>query len=132
MTGRQIVGRILLAVLVVGLLAAAGYAIYRLGFNAGRASVVPMEDMRGFMFERAPRFEWPERMQPRLPEQLRPGVRVYTRSSALIWPWGLAPWIGAGVLLLAAGGMVAIVVVLFRWAFPATPKQAEAEPSEES
>lgn len=122
MTGRQIVARVVLAVLVVGLLAAAGYAIYRLGFNAGMASADSTSDLRGFLFERGSRFGWPDRFHPRLQEPMMPGVRVYAHGMSPLWRWAWSSWFGLGVLVLAAGAVIGLVVVLFRWAFRPAPK----------
>ena len=137
MTGRQVVGRIALAVLVVGLLAAAGYAVYRLGFNAGLASVGPMGDMRSFMTERGPRFGWPDRFDPLLqePQMMRPGTRVQVFRHDVVWPGGIGlgtPLLAIGFLLLSGAGVVALVVVLFRWAFRPARVEPEAGKPEKS
>lgn len=137
MTGKQVVGRIALAVLVVGLLAAAGYAIYRMGFNAGVASAWPVEDMLPFMSERAPRFGWPDRFDPfqQEPRLLRPGGRVQVFRRELSWPgvFGMGtPLLTLGVLVLAATGIVALVVVLFRWASRSAPTPAPAVPAKDA
>ena len=131
MTGSQVVGRIALAVLVVGLLAAAGYAVYRLGFDASVASAGPLEDLRGWQFERGPRFGWPDRFDPfrQEPRMMRPGVRVQVFRHDVIWPFGIGlgtPLLAIGFLLLSAAGVVALMVVLFRWAFRPTRAEPEA------
>jgi hypothetical protein len=136
MTGKQVVGRIALALLVVGLLAAAGYAIYRLGFSAGVASVGPMEDMLPFMSERGPRLGWPDQFAPfrQEPRLLRPGDRVQVFRREMSWPgmFGLGtPLLTIGVLMLAATGVVALVLVLFRWAFRSAPTSAPAAPAKD-
>lgn len=134
MSGRQVLGRIVLAVLAVALLAAAGYAVYRLGFQAGVASVGPLEDLRSWPYERGPRFGWPDRMHPflREPGLLRPGARLWLERQGQHWPAGFglgSPWLGVGFLLLAGAGVVALVVVLFRWAFRSEPKPVEPRPA---
>jgi len=137
MTGRQVVGRIALAVLAVGLLAAAGYAVYRLGFNAGLASVGSMGDMRSFMTERGPRFGWPDRFDPFLqePRMMRPGARVQVFRHDVAWPGGIGlgtPLVAIGFLLLSGAGVVALIVVLFRWAFRPARVEPEAEKPQKS
>jgi len=137
MTGRQVVGRIALAVLVVGLLAGAGYAIYRLGFNAGVASAGPMGDMRSFMYERGPRFGWPDRFDPFLqePRMLRPGARIQIFRHDVVWPGGIGlgtPLLAIGFLLLSGAGVVALIVVLFRWAFRPARVEPEAGKADKS
>ena len=139
MTGRQVVGRIALAVLVVGLLAAAGYAVYRLGFSAGLASAGPMGDMRSFMSERGPHFGRPDPFDPFLqePRMMRPGARVQVFRHDVVWPGGIGlgtPLLAIGFLLLSGAGVVALIVVLFRWAFRPAAAQvgSEAERPEKS
>ena len=137
MTGGQVVGRIALAVLVVGLLAAAGYAVYRLGFSPGVASAGPMGDMRSFMSERGPRFGWPDRFDPFLqePRLLRPEVRVQVFRHAVMWPVEIGlgtPLLSIGFLLLSGIGVVAVIVLLFRWAFRPSGVGPEAEQAEKS
>jgi len=130
MTGRQVVGRIALAVLVVGLLAAAGYAVYRLGFSAGVASSGPLDELRSWQFERGPRIGRPDRFDPfqQEPRMMRPGVRVQVLRHDVIWPFGIGlgtPLLAIGYLLLSGAGVVALIVVLFRWAF----RPGRAEPA---
>jgi len=137
MTGRQVVGRIALAMLAVGLLAAAGYAVYHLGFSAGVASAGPMGDMRSFMSERGPRFGWPDQFDPFLqePRMMRPGARVQVFRHDVAWPGviGLGtPLVAIGFLLLSGAGVVALIVVLFRWAFRPARVEPEAEKPQKS
>jgi len=137
MTGRQVVGRIALAVLVVGLLAAAGYAVYRLRFDAGVASAGPLEDLRSWQFERGPRFGWPDRFDPfrQEPRMMRPGARIQVFRHDVAWPGGIGlgtPLLAFGFLLLSGAGVVALIVVLFRWAFRPARVEPEAEKPQKS
>jgi hypothetical protein len=59
---------------------------------------------------------------------MRPGVRVQVLRHDVIWPFGIGlgtPLLAIGYLLLSGAGVVALIVVLFRWAF----RPGRAEPA---